>query len=145
MKSKKYIYTFFIIIFLFSCKTSKEASKNEGNDITVTVTEDEPNKVSPVDRTVSLADHLRKLSGVVVRGSGSDAMVYVRSGASSLTQSGEPLYVVNGQPFNGGFQDLSNAIDVNLIHSIQVLKNASDTSFYGMRGANGVILIKLKN
>lgn len=146
MKSQKHLYTFFIITFLLSCGTSKETSKNEGNDITVTVTRDKSNSVNNPDLTISLADHLRKIPGVMVKGStNNDIIIYVRSGGNTLTQSNNPLFIVNGQQFNGEFRELANTIDVNLIKKITVLKDASDTSFYGIRGANGVILIDLKD
>jgi TonB-dependent SusC/RagA subfamily outer membrane receptor len=35
-------------------------------------------------------------------------------------------------------------VDPHDIESIQVLKNAPETSLYGVRGANGVIVIKTK-
>jgi TonB-linked SusC/RagA family outer membrane protein len=58
-------------------------------------------------------------------------------GQRSLTASNDPLYVLDGIPMAGGIGDLSPAD----IESIEVLKDASATAFYGSRGANGVILI----
>jgi TonB-dependent SusC/RagA subfamily outer membrane receptor len=60
---------------------------------------------------------------------------------SSATFS-SPLYIVNGEPVEDW---QANDIDPNLIEKIDVLKDASATSVYGARGANGVILITLKN
>lgn len=59
-------------------------------------------------------------------------------GISSINLSNEPLFVVNGMATS----DVSN-IPPNEVESISVLKGAS-ASIYGSRGANGVILIKLK-
>ena len=53
----------------------------------------------------------------------------------------EPLYVVNGSPMSKG--DFSN-IDQKAIKNIEVLKDASATAVYGSQGANGVILVTLK-
>ena len=59
-------------------------------------------------------------------------------GISSMNLSNEPLFIVNGM----ATADVSN-IPPNEVESISVLKGAS-ASIYGSRGANGVILIKLK-
>lgn len=61
-------------------------------------------------------------------------------GVSSVNASTTPLYVVNGQVFDG---DIST-IDPNMIASTTVLKDATATSLYGARGANGVVVITLK-
>ena len=101
-------------------------------------------EVENPDQSISLTDHLRKLSGVYVSGSGPNAQVTIR-GVNSINSSTEPLFVVNGQVLNGGLRAASEVVPVNEIQSIRVLKNASETGFYGVRGANGVIEIKLKN
>jgi len=75
-----------------------------------------------------------EVAGVVVNGSS----ITIR-GLSSLTLSNEPLYVVNGSPVSS-ISDIS-PMDVK---SISVLKGSS-AAIYGSRGANGVILIKLKS
>ena len=95
------------------------------------------------DPTVTLAEHLKRFPGVMVRGSGNTASVTIR-GVNSITGSNEPLFIVNGQEIQGGFQTVSSMISVNDIKSIRVLKEPSDTALYGFRGANGVIEIKLK-
>ena len=71
-------------------------------------------------------------------------------GAAGLSASSEPLYVIDGFPyepdqeaneFNSGYDsapdnNLLNFIDPNSIESIEVLKDASATAIYGDRGAN---------
>jgi TonB-linked SusC/RagA family outer membrane protein len=76
-------------------------------------------------------------------------------GANSINSGSEPLYVIDGFPMypdNGalgtsGNRQPTNAmatINPNEIESIEILKDASATSIYGSRGANGVILITTK-
>lgn len=84
---------------------------------------------------------------------GGGIQVRVR-GATSLSASNEPLYVVDGVPINTGSysqigvgnQQLSalNDINPNDIESIEVLKDAASASLYGSRAANGVVLITTK-
>ncbi|MGC3947558.1 MAG: TonB-dependent receptor [Chryseolinea sp.] len=73
-------------------------------------------------------------------------------GANSLISGSEPLYVIDGLPIypdnasygTGGDRQAKNALaSLNPadIESIEVLKDASATSIYGSRGANGVVLV----
>ncbi|WP_103068881.1 SusC/RagA family TonB-linked outer membrane protein [Aquimarina sediminis] len=61
-------------------------------------------------------------------------------GFGSINAAQAPLIVVDGAAFNGNL----NTISQDQIESISVLKDASSTSLYGSRGANGVILITTK-
>lgn len=58
-------------------------------------------------------------------------------GTASISAGSNPLIVVDGFPING---DLSS-VNPDEIESISVLKDASASSLYGSRAANGVILI----
>jgi len=84
-----------------------------------------------------------KLAGVqVTTTEGSpDAEVKIRvRGGGSITQSNDPLYIVDGFPV----ESISD-IPANDIEDITVLKDASSTAIYGSRGANGVILVTTKS
>lgn len=61
-------------------------------------------------------------------------------GINSINASTEPLYIVDGMPYNGPI-NMINSFD---IESVKVLKDPSETSIYGMRGANGVVVITTK-
>lgn len=65
---------------------------------------------------------------------------YIR-GVGSLEASNEPLVVVDGTPVGTSVLSLMNSGD---IESITTLKDASATSIYGSRAANGVIYIVTK-
>lgn len=101
-----------------------------------------------------------KIAGVSVSGnatgSGGSSRVIIR-GNASLTGNNQPLYVVDGVPFDntnlgsagtwGGLDmgdGLSN-INADDIESIQVLKGAAASALYGYRGGNGAILITTKS
>ncbi|BAV07351.1 TonB-dependent receptor [Filimonas lacunae] len=78
---------------------------------------------------------------VTVQDGRPDASVSIRiRGGGSVSQSNEPLYIVDGFP-------VSNITDIppNQIETIDILKDASSTAIYGARGANGVIIITTKN
>lgn len=62
-------------------------------------------------------------------------------GSGSITGDNEPLYVVDGMPVTvapGRGLDWLNPGDIK---RIEILKDASTTSMYGVRGANGVVVI----
>lgn len=61
-------------------------------------------------------------------------------GVGSINASQDPLYVVDGVPFDGAISDLASSE----IESMTVLKDAASTALYGARGANGVVLITTK-
>lgn len=62
-------------------------------------------------------------------------------GDGSLGASGSPLYVIDGMPVSAGTVLAMNPSD---FESVSVLKDASATSIYGARAANGVIFITTK-
>jgi TonB-linked SusC/RagA family outer membrane protein len=87
-------------------------------------------------------------------GGGLDILI---RGAGSVLASNAPLIVVDGFPitdlqqpetlggrYQAGTQSILNSFNPNDIESIEVLKDASSTSIYGSRAANGVILITTK-
>lgn len=96
---------------------------------------------------VPISDVAQALSGrvagvQVIRSQGSpdaDISIKVRGG-TSITQSNEPLYIIDGFPSEDGLK----GIESSDIESIDILKDASSTAIYGARGANGVILVTTK-
>lgn len=84
-----------------------------------------------------------KISGVQVTTvdgqPGADVNIRVRGG-TSITQSNEPLYIVDGF-------EVSNINDIppTDIASIDVLKDASLTAVYGAKGGNGVVVVTTKS
>lgn len=94
--------------------------------------------------TVSAAEAIQgKLAGVQVTVSegepGAPVDINIR-GRSSITQSGAPLYVVDGVQLDNAL----NVLSPQDIESIDVLKDAASTAIYGARGANGVVIITTK-
>lgn len=60
-------------------------------------------------------------------------------GISSVNSNSNPLYIVDDVPINN-----ISTINPDDIASVEVLKDASATAIYGVRGANGVVVIKTK-
>jgi TonB-linked SusC/RagA family outer membrane protein len=71
--------------------------------------------------------------------------LFIRGRATFDNGAANPLIVIDGveQPSEQAYMQL-NAMDPNEIASVSVLKDASSTAVYGIRGANGVIIVNTK-
>jgi TonB-dependent SusC/RagA subfamily outer membrane receptor len=88
---------------------------------------------------------MSKVPGILVtRGQDGSIAIQIR-GPSTLSSSTDPLFIVDGTPFQAGPGGSLTGINPFDISSIEVLKDAASTTMYGVRGANGVIVIKLKH
>jgi|KBSMisStandDraft_5_1062788.scaffolds.fasta_scaffold02907_3 TonB-linked SusC/RagA family outer membrane protein len=85
-----------------------------------------------------------RMSGVQVTSNdgapGGNITVLIRGTGSLGSYGNTPLYVVDGYPLPGGI----NNINPSDIATMDVLKDASATSIYGVRAANGVVIITTK-
>ena len=71
---------------------------------------------------------------------GTNPIIRIR-GIGSINASAAPLIVVDGAPYAGNLNSLSQ----DQVESISVLKDASATALYGSAAANGVIIITTKS
>lgn len=102
-------------------------------------------KVDDMNKTTS-ASFLEKMkgriSGVQVESNGSPgSRNTVRIRGVSSFQNNDPLYIIDGTPIQGSYNNFLNPQD---IESMQVLKDASAASIYGSRASNGVVIITTK-
>ena len=100
-----------------------------------------------------------KIAGVQIQqsdGAPGGGMSIVVRGTNSFSTSSQPLYIVDGVPFDSGSMPSNGAtqteqgsnplsmLNPHDIENIEVLKDASATAIYGSRGANGVVIITTK-
>ena len=67
--------------------------------------------------------------------------IRIRGFGTLVSGASEPLYVVDGVPFDGNMAELNS----NDIASMSILKDAASAALYGNRAANGVVLITTKS
>ena len=85
-----------------------------------------------------------KAPGLIIsRTDGGGVSIQVR-GAGSFYSGTEPLYVVDDVPVRPTNNGIIPGISPHDIESIKLLKDPADTGIYGVRGANGVIVITMK-
>lgn len=117
-----------------------EKSKDQAGGVPSVTFEDGPNnKVSSVEELLE-----GRFPGVQVQRTGDGGYSVSIRGVGSFMSSEQPLYVIDGVPYEvrpGRGLSWLNPADVV---RIDLLKNPSETSIYGVRGANGVIVITTK-
>ncbi len=118
---------------------------------------------APEDETWTLEEHLRRINGVQIIGSGDYAKVVLRGsqGISSVSRGmGEPdskkdinlgdsderqpLFVVNDQKVGRNYPDVRDMFSPGEIASVKLLTD-SQAAQYGSQGGNGVIVITTKS
>lgn len=107
-----------------------------------TVTANDPGQENPRTVEQMLAG---KISGVTVTpAAGGGIAVRMMSTGGSFYSGTEPLIVVDGVAVNPGPNGTLSWLNPRDIASITALKDPSQTAIYGVRGSNGVIVIKTK-
>ncbi|MEM7105161.1 MAG: TonB-dependent receptor plug domain-containing protein [Bacteroidota bacterium] len=137
MKTLIYLCLPVMMICCFSCSSTSDATGSK-KDKENTEEADEPYVYQ------DLTDYLRNFSGVTVTGSGRNARVTIR-GSGSVAGNTSPIFVVDGLTLSGGLSQAYDLVNVENIKSLRVLRRPSETAVYGVRGANGVIKITLKD
>lgn len=103
---------------------------------------DELTNVAASNITNTLAGKVAGVQVINTSGQpGEGSKIRIR-GVGSVNGSTTPLYIVDGAPVDEATMNLISSYD---IESMTILKDASSTSIYGARGANGVVLITTKN
>ncbi len=119
-------------LLLVSCGPSKSASA-QGSEEGLEQTLDDKNRA-----VIPLITRIQKLPGVAIR---AGRPVFVKNNNSARgSMPPEPLYVVDGLIIGNSFNSVKDIVQPVDVKSIEAL-NGSEASFYGARGANGVILI----
>jgi TonB-linked SusC/RagA family outer membrane protein len=144
--------------------------KAEKKNLGVAVTDVKGSEIAQTQRTNFIDALQGRVAGMTINQSsglpGASSQVVIR-GISSLSGSNEPLYVVDGLPFNNrtfntnlfatagtsgqslenrGVDFTNRAADINPddIESVTILKGPEATSLYGVDASNGAIIITTK-
>lgn len=116
-----------VSILVFSCGSSKDTSEGP-SDLQTSL--NKKNRAA-----ISLLNQIRQKPGIILK-NGRPAL---QKTDNSFTEQ-EPLYVLNDLIIGNSFNAVDDLVDSYMVKKIQVLGGA-ETSFYGARGASGVIKI----
>lgn len=140
-----------LLVALMGCSTSGNTSQSS----TSVASEEER-------EAMTLEDHLRRINGVTIQGSGDYAKVFVRGarGVSNISRGmgppedktdinmgdsdqRQPLFVVDGQKAGRDYPTVGDMFSRGEIKSVRLLSD-SEASKYGSEGGHGVIAISTK-
>jgi len=118
-------------------KSNSAPSRSEGPAVTAGDVHQAP--------TASVEKALEgRFPGVTVQRSPEGGLFIRMRGAASVHGPNAPLYVIDGVAVEPGPSGDLTGLNPYDIESIRVLKDAASTAMYGIRGGNGVIVIKTK-
>ncbi len=137
-----------LLVGLVSGCASSNAARPDGTDkparppVGTTITGDELDRAGndAIEKTLAA-----KVPGALVTRTADGGIAIQIRGQSTLAGNTQPLYVIDGVQVEAGAFGALNGINPHDIASIEVLKDPASLSYYGLRGANGVIVIKTKH
>lgn len=128
-----------IIVVCFACASSGDP-REPADSGALSAEEMEANASLPVEVMLQ-----RKFPGVqVLVNSDGEIILQIRGTTTFDGAPKEPLYILNDMEVDLNGRGLSSLVDPHDIESIKVLKGA-EAGLYGIRGADGVIVIKTKS
>jgi len=117
--------------------------QREAKSLTYAVQTIKGDKLNEAKETNLINSLQGKVAGVTITkdatGPGGDSKVLIR-GNRSITNSNQPLYVIDGVPLSGNVGMLNS----DEVESMTILKGASAAALYGSQGQNGAIIITTK-
>ncbi len=125
-------FSFFMLFSLGSCNQSKKAGGETGVKTA---------KGNTAYAYQTLADYLRRDPKIRVTGSGDNLVVYIRS-ADTISGNFEPLFVIDRNTYASSYAEASRLVQVENVKSVRVLNANEGSAQFGMRGNNGVVIIK---
>jgi len=128
-----------VVTLTVACSSKRGVRPQPDPKINVTAEDIEKAGGDPIEKQLQA-----KSSGVIVSRSGNGRVSVQIRGPGSFYGSSEPLYVIDDVPFQPQPGGVLEGVNPHDIEYIKVLKNPEDTAIYGVRGANGVIYIKMK-
>ena len=126
-------------VLTLACSSKRGVRPQPDPKVDVTADDIEKSGGDPIEKQLQA-----KSAGVIVSRSPDGGIAVQIRGPSSFYGSAEPLYVIDDVPYQPQPGGVLAGLNPHDIESIKVLKNPEDTAIYGVRGANGVIYIKMK-
>jgi TonB-dependent SusC/RagA subfamily outer membrane receptor len=137
------VLSFGVILGVAGCASRPASAPNPSTRETSTVTSEEIERQGATDEPLEKVLQGRIAGVTVARAADGGIAVRIR-GAASIYGNSEPLYVLDGMPIQPGPNGSLTGINPSDIESIKVLKDPAEIAMYGVRGGNGVIVIKTK-
>jgi TonB-dependent SusC/RagA subfamily outer membrane receptor len=131
-----------LLLVLTACSHRKRAAPTAESRPPDTVLTADDIRRSPGQSLEQLL--LARVPGLTIERAADGRSKLVLRGKNTILGDDEALFVVNGMPLGPAVSGNLAAVDIHDIETVQVLRDAVATAAYGMRGANGVIVIRTK-
>lgn len=128
-----------VVVAVTAACASGRPHREASDRNTVTAKDLEANPSEPIEKVLQ-----SKVPGVWVTRTPDGSIAIQLRGSSSFYGETQPLYVIDGVPISPGPGGALTGVNPHDIESIKVLKDPADTAMYGIRGANGVIVVSTK-
>ena len=139
----KVTHTFLpLLLVLTACSHRRAASPTADSRPPDTVLTADDIRRSPGQSLEQLL--LARVPGLTIERAADGHSKLVLRGKNTILGDDEVLFVVNGVPLGPALSGNLAAVDIHDIETVQVLRDAVATAAYGVRGANGVIIIRTK-
>lgn len=138
MKKLTYLFAFLIIgSFCFSsCASSRAGSTESSQNSSSLVGEGQSNR--------NLAEFLRKNTSLNIQGQHPNIKIDIR-GINTIKGDSRPFWIIDGVRMGRSYAQANNAVNLQNIKRIRVLRSLSELAVYGEDGVNGVIIIEHAN
>jgi TonB-dependent SusC/RagA subfamily outer membrane receptor len=129
------------LVVLAACAGGSATQRAERPTPGTTVTAQDISKTpdEPIENAL-----MARVPGVWITRTADGGIAVRLRGTTTVNASSEPLYVIDGTPIKPGPGGSLVGINPYDIAKIEVHKDAAATAMWGMRGANGVIVITTK-
>ena len=131
-----------LLLVLTACSHRKAASPTANSRPPDTVLTADDIRRSPGQTLEQLL--LARVPGLAAERAADGHAKLVLRGKNTILGDDEVLFVVNGIPLGPAAGGNLTAVDIHDIETVQVLRDAVATAAYGVRGSNGVIIIRTK-
>ena len=131
-----------LLLVLTACSHRKATSPTPNSRPPDTVLTADDIRRSPGQSLEQLL--LARVPGLAIERAPDGHSKLVLRGKNTILGDDEILFVVNGIPLGPAVTGNLAAVDIHDIETVQVLRDAVATAAYGVRGANGVLIIRTK-
>ncbi len=131
-----------LLLVLTGCSYRKAAPRTADSRPPDTVLTADDIRRSPGQSLEQLL--LARVPGLTIERAADGHSKLVLRGKNTILGDDEVLFVVNGVPLGPAVSGNLAAVEIHDIETVQVLRDAVATAAYGVRGANGVIIIRTK-
>ncbi|MEX2602415.1 MAG: TonB-dependent receptor plug domain-containing protein [Balneolaceae bacterium] len=128
-----------VVLLISACSTAGTTADREDDRME----QGEGYQIEIDNPDLSLLDYLRRIPGLQFSDSGGVTNIRLR-GVSTFSGDNSPLFVLDQIQLGNQFSQLEQSVSVADIESVSVLRSSEAMQQYGMRAANGAIVVRTK-